>query len=369
MVASKYHTMPAVKKAHRGVGLDWTEGVPVPQPGPREVLIGVTHAGICGTDRHIYQWDAWSSGRVPLGTTIGHEMVGRVAAVGPGVSSAQVGDRVSVEGHIGCGRCEQCRTGNAHICEDVQILGIDRDGCFAPLVVVPEDNLWPVHPDIPDHVAAVLDPLGNAMHTVMEAGVSGRSVLITGVGTIGLMAVSIAKAAGATQISVADVDPRKLALAEELGADIAIDARQPDWSQRARRLSRRSGAEVLLEMSGHAGAIDQGLRAVRNGATVALLGLPAEPVLLDLSQTVIFKGLKLLGINGRRIFRTWYQVEDFLLTGKLDMDRIITHQLPLEDFQRGFELLELGEAIKVVLEVPPLDAAPSLASAGWSYEV
>jgi threonine 3-dehydrogenase len=174
-------TMRAIRKMRDAPGLDWCEAVPVPTIGPRQVLVAVTHAGICGTDRHIFEWDAWSRSRVELKTTTGHEFVGRVAAVGSAVTALTIGQRVSAEGHIGCGHCQPCRTGNGHICERVDILGIDCNGCFAEYVAVPEENVWPVHPDIPDHVAAVFDPLGNAMHTVMAAGVSGRSVLITGV--------------------------------------------------------------------------------------------------------------------------------------------------------------------------------------------
>src|SRR5207302_3554032 len=204
------------------------------QLGPREVLVAVTQAGICGTDRHIYEWDTWSRSRVKLGITTGHEFVGQVAAVGSAVTRTSVGQRVSAEGHIGCGVCQPCRTGNGHICEKVDILGIDTDGCFAEFVAVPEENIWPVHPDIPDHIAAIFDPLGNAMHTVMAAGVSGRSVLITGVGIIGLMAVTIARAAGAGTIVATDVDDRRLALAKTLGADFALRADDEEWVAKAR---------------------------------------------------------------------------------------------------------------------------------------
>ncbi len=215
-------TMRAIRKLCAEPGLTWCEDVAVPRPGLREVLVAVTHAGICGTDRHIYEWEPWSALRVKVGITVGHEFVGRVAAVGDAVQRVQVGERVSAEGHIGCGVCEPCRTGKAHICERVDILGVDCNGCFAEYVCVPEDNVWPMHPDIPDRIAAVFDPLGNAMHTVMAAGVSGRSVLITGAGIIGLMAVTIARAAGAGRILVTDVDAHRLELARQLVADDAL---------------------------------------------------------------------------------------------------------------------------------------------------
>jgi threonine 3-dehydrogenase len=343
--------MTAIRKLKNEPGLWLQDDTPVPAIGPRDVLIAVTHAGICGTDRHIYEWDAWSQSRVVVGITTGHEFVGRVVAIGSAVTRATVGQRVSAEGHIGCGICQPCRTGNGHICEKVDILGIDTNGCFAEFVAVPEENVWPVHPEIPDHIAAIFDPLGNAMHTVMAAGVSGRSVLITGVGIIGLMAVTIARAAGAGKILVADVSPRRLALAQGLGADVAFDSRDENWSQQARAETHDQGPEVFLEMSGNPRAIRQGFAALRNGGTAALLGLPAEPVALDLPNDIIFKGATVLGINGRKMFETWYQVENFLLSGRLQLDQIVTHRLPLADFERGFKLMQAGEAIKVVLEV------------------
>ena len=346
--------MPALRKLRNEPGLWLVDDAPLPQIGPRDVLVNVTHAGICGTDRHIYEWDAWSRSRVKVGITTGHEFVGTVAAIGSAVNRVSVGQRVSAEGHIGCGVCQPCRTGNGHICEKVDILGIDCDGCFAPYVSVPEENIWPVHPSIPDHIAAVFDPLGNAMHTVMAAGVSGRSVLITGVGIIGLMAVTIAHAAGAGTILVTDRDPRRLALAKQLGADVAFSADDANWPQEARNLTHDQGPEVLLEMSGHPKAIRQGFAALRNGGTAALLGLPSEPVALDLPNDIIFKGATVLGINGRRMFETWYQVENFLLSGRLNLEPIVTHRLPMKDFERGFKLMQAGEAIKVVLEMPKL---------------
>ncbi|HYG73742.1 MAG TPA: L-threonine 3-dehydrogenase [Planctomycetota bacterium] len=345
-------TMTALKKISAAPGLTHVEGVEVPKVGPRDVLIAVTHAGICGTDRHIYEWDAWSAARIPVGITTGHEFVGRVAAVGDAVTRTRVGERVSAEGHIGCGVCRPCRTGNAHICDKVDIIGIDRDGCFAQFVSVPEENVWPVHADIPDHVAAIFDPLGNAMHTVMAANVSGKTVLITGVGIIGLMAVSIARHAGATRILVSDIDPRRLKLARELGADEAYVATDESWPEKAREATGGLGPQVLLEMSGNARAISQGFKALANGGTAALLGIPARPVSFNLADEIIFKGATVLGINGRRMYETWYQVEDYVRSGRFPADKIITHQLPLDDFNEGFKLMQSGDAIKVVLRVP-----------------
>jgi len=345
-------SMLAVKKTSASPGLTWVPETPTPAMGPRDVLVQVTHAGVCGTDRHIYEWDAWSASRVPLGTTVGHEFVGRVVAMGAAVERTQIGARVSGEGHIGCGVCEPCRTGNGHICERVDIIGIDRDGCFAQFVAIPEENVWPVHPDIPNHVAAVFDPLGNAMHTVMAAGVSGRSVLVTGVGIIGLMAVTIARAAGAGTILVTDANPARLELAKRLGADHAWNAADERWPAEARRVTHDQGPQVLLEMSGHPRAIRQGFTALRNGGTAALLGLPSRPVELDLPNDIIFKGATVLGINGRRMYETWYQVESFVLSGRLQLEPIITHQIDFADYDRAFQMMQSGEAIKVVLRMP-----------------
>ena len=343
--------MLAIKKLKDESGLTWTTDTPIPTIGPRDVLIQVTHAGICGTDRHIYEWDQWSQSRVQMGITTGHEFVGRVAAVGPAVRRTQIGQRVSAEGHIGCGFCEPCRTGNGHICERVDILGIDCDGCFAQYVSVPEENIWPVHDNIPDHIAAIFDPLGNAIHTVMTAGVSGKSVLITGVGIIGLMAVTVCKAAGAGMILVSDIDKHRLQLAKQLGADEAYLA-SDDWVADARQITHDQGPQVLLEMSGNGVAIKQGFAALRNGGTAALLGIPSQPVPFDLANDIIFKGATIYGINGRRMFETWYQMENFVLSGQLNLEPIVTHQIDMRDFERGFKLMQSGEAIKVVLKIP-----------------
>jgi threonine 3-dehydrogenase len=350
--ATKPRTMAGLKKTQPAPGLTFVPDIPIPKVGPRDVLIAVTHAGICGTDRHIYEWDEWSANRVPVGTTVGHEFVGKVVQVGAGVNRVKLGDRVSAEGHIGCGACEQCRTGNMHICEKVDIIGIDRDGAFAQFISMPEENVWLVHPDIPDQHAAIFDPLGNAVHTVMAAGVSGKSVLITGVGIIGLMAVAIAKAAGAMKLIVTDRDEKRLKIAKELGADVAYNAADADWVTQAREQTHGLGLQVLLEMSGNGKALRQGFAALRNGGTVSLLGIPSKPVEIDLANDIIFKGAKVLGINGRLMFETWYQIEAFLLSGKINLEKIITHQLPLAEFDKGFKLMQSGEAIKVVLQIP-----------------
>ncbi len=344
-------TMPAIRKLADAPGLNWCPEIAIPEYGPRDVLIAVTHAGICGTDRHIYEWDPWSQSRVKVGITTGHEFVGHVVRIGDAVNRTKIGQRVSAEGHVGCGSCEQCRTGHGHICDRVDIIGIDTNGCFAQFVTVPEDNVWPVHPDIPDKIAAVFDPLGNAVHTVMSAGVSGKTVLITGVGIIGLMAVTVARAAGAGKILVTDVDENRLQLARKLGADEAYHAKD-SWTDEVREATGGSGPHVLLEMSGNARAIRDGFSALRNGGTAAMLGIPGDDISFDLTNGVIFKGATVLGINGRKMFETWYQMENLILSGRLQLDPIITHVIDMSDYEKGFHMMQSGEAIKVVMKIP-----------------
>ncbi|CAN5868495.1 L-threonine 3-dehydrogenase [soil metagenome] len=343
-------TMRALYKHHAGTELKLDAQRPVPALGPRDVMIRVKKVGICGTDRHIWEWDAWAAGRIPVGIVTGHEFVGEIVKVGSAVTRFQPGLRVSAEGHISPGTGFNARTGSAHIADEMVILGVDRDGCFAEYVVVPEENVWPVHPSIPDKIAAVLDPLGNAVHTVMEAGVSAQNVLITGAGIIGLMAVTVAKAAGAARIFVTDIDPKRLALARRLGAVEAYDARDAKWIDHV-RMQTHNGPDVLLEMSGAPSAIDAGFKALRPGGTAALLGIPSKPMTFDLTNHVIFKAAKVLGINGRKMFQTWYQMEALLLSGRLELDEIITHELPLADFAKGFGLMQSGEGIKIVLDM------------------
>lgn len=344
-------TMPAIRKLNDAPGLDFCSDVTVPTPGPREVLVKVTHAGICGTDRHIYEWDKWSQGRVKIGITTGHEFVGNVLQVGGAVNRVEIGQRISGEGHIGCGICEMCRTGNGHICDRVNILGIDTNGCFAPYVVVPEENCWPVADQIPDKIAAVFDPLGNAVHTVMAGGVSGKAVLITGVGIIGLMAVTVARAAGASKIFVTDMDDRRLAIAKDLGADEAYKATD-DWKTDILKNTQGLGPHTMLEMSGNQHAIRDGFEVLRSGGTAAMLGIPSDDLTIDLSSLIIFKGTTVLGINGRKMFETWYQMENLLLSDRLNLDPIITHQVEMQDFEKGLKMMQTGEAIKVVMTMP-----------------
>jgi threonine 3-dehydrogenase len=345
-------SMKALSKLRPERGLTLTE-VPVPEVGPTDVLIRVEKAGVCGTDYHIYAWDHWAQARIRPPLVVGHEFMGTVVAVGGAVRSVRVGDRVSAEGHVADLTCLLCRTGQAHICERVAIVGVDRDGAFAEYVAVPEYNVWHLDPDIPDEYAAVFDPLGNAVHTVMAAGVSVKNVLISGVGSIGLMAIPVARAAGAAQVYAVDVNPAKLELAKRLGADAAFLAGQPGLSDEIKARTHGDGVDVLLEMSGSGSAIDFGLQAVRNGGTAALLGIPSDAININLAERIIFKGLTVLGINGRRMFETWYQTQALVKSGRIDLRPIITHVLPYEQFERAFELMHSGEAVKIVLDFKP----------------
>lgn len=343
-------TMRGLIKHHAGPELRLVEDRPVPEPEAREVRIRVMKAGICGTDRHIWEWDDWSASRVPVGIITGHEFVGVIDKVGSAVTQWRVGQRVSAEGHMTAGTDYNSRTGNAHIASDTTIFGIDRDGCFADHIVVPESNVWPIHEAIPDRYAAVMDPLGNAVHTVMAAGVSAKTVLISGVGIIGLMAVTVARAAGAARIYCTDVNPARLELARKLGAAEAFDARDDAWIGRVRR-ETYEGVDVLLEMSGAPSAMDQGFRTLRNGGTAALLGLPAKQVTFDFNSHIIFKGCTVLGINGRKMWDTWYQMEKLLVSGRLELDEIVTHEFPMAEYRRAFETMISGDGIKVLLDM------------------
>ena len=270
--------------------------------------------------------------------------MGTVAAVGEAVRGIEPGQRVSAEGHISCGGCLLCRTGEAHICERVQIIGVDCDGAFADYIRVPAVNVWPLDPEIPDEFGAIFDPLGNAVHTVMAAGVSAKSVVITGVGSIGLMAIPVARAAGAALVFAVDVNPEKLALAERVGADAVFDANDPNLIDEIVRRTGGDGADVLLEMSGSASAIDDGLHMLRNGGRAALLGIPPDDVKINLAERIIFKGLTVLGINGRKMFETWYQTQALVKSGRVDLRPIITHRLPLEQYGRRVRTHALGQS-------------------------
>jgi threonine 3-dehydrogenase len=341
--------MQAIVKEKPGSGLTFAD-VPIPTVGDDEVLIRVRVTGICGTDVHIYDWDRWSQGRIHPPLTIGHEFAGEVVELGRAVRHVGIGQRVSAEGHITCGVCELCRTGQGHICRDVRIIGVDRDGCFAEYISISAGNIWPVPDSIPDPIAATFDPLGNAMHTVMADPPGGKSVLITGAGAIGLFAVAIARYAGASRIMVIEPNAYKRNLAGQVGADLLLDPASPGVDEAVLDYTEGLGPQILLEMSGHPAAIGQGFRLLRNGGTASILGIPSSPITIDWAKDIIFKGITIRAINGRRMFDTWFQSQNFMLKEQESINRLITHHLPFRQFERGFDLLHAGEAVKIVLE-------------------
>jgi len=336
----------AILKTTAAVGLELGD-VPIPTPGPRDVLVRVVKTGICGTDRHIYEWDAWAAGRIKPPLVAGHEFVGIVEDTGVAVRSVKPGDRVSGEGHIGCGHCYCCRTGQSHICDEVDILGVDVQGCFAPYVCLPESNIWQVDAEICDDQACLFDPFGNAMHTVMAQPISGKQVLVVGCGTIGLMAIGILHVGGADKVIGVDPNPVKRELATRMGADVVLEQCDP---QVVKDVTDRGGADVMLEMSGHAGAFVRAFDCVRNGGMVSLLGISTEKIALQWPEQVIFKGLTIHGINGRRMYDTWYQCESFLRRHPDLIEPLITHRLPFERFEEGIKAMQAGNAVKVVLD-------------------
>ncbi|NOT34996.1 MAG: L-threonine 3-dehydrogenase [Candidatus Eisenbacteria bacterium] len=341
-------TMRAIVKTASAPGAEIRE-VPVPSPGPRDLLLKVKRAGVCGTDLHIYVWDGWSQGRIRPPVTLGHEFVGEVVAIGSAVTNVQSGDRVSCESHIVCDHCVACRTGYAHVCENTRILGVDVNGGFAEYVVVPASNAWPAPANVPIEVAGVMEPLGNAVHTAFAGPLSGCNIAVTGCGPIGLFAIGVARAAGAVRVIASDVSPYRLELAKRMQADALINPAQENFVERTRALTGGHGLDGVLEMSGNPTAMRDGLAALRNGGRLSLLGLPHEPFELDWNRLVIFKGITIHGIVGRRMYDSWYQMDNLLGSGKLDIRPAITHQMPMERFDEAIALLRSGQAGKVVL--------------------
>ncbi|WP_050614855.1 L-threonine 3-dehydrogenase [Bacillus testis] len=336
-----------VKSAREyGARLEMREIPSVPDDG---VLVKVTAASICGTDVHIYNWDDWAQSRVNPPYIFGHEFSGVVAEVGPKVTSVKVGEHVSAETHIVCGKCPQCLEGKQHVCKNTKIIGVDLPGSFAEYIVVPESNIWKNPIDMPFETASIQEPMGNAAHTVLSGEVLGKSVAIIGCGPIGIMAVAIAKAAGASKIIAIDINEYRLGLAAKNGADFVVDSSKENPVEKVNEWTDGNGIDVVCEMSGHPSAINQGFEMVTNGGRVSILSLPTKPVSIDLTNHVVFKGVTVQGITGRQIFKTWQQVSDLLATGKVQANRIITHHFPLEEFEKGFDLMIAGKCGKVVL--------------------
>jgi threonine 3-dehydrogenase len=341
--------MQAIVKQKRAPGLTVTS-VPKPSPGPGEVLIAVRHAGVCGTDLHIADWNAWAEGRIKPPVVVGHEFAGEIVGVGDAVSELKTGQLVTAEGHIVCGHCLQCRTGNSHICRNTRIIGVDRDGAFAEYIVMPATNVLPLD-GIPTTVGAVMDPMGNAFHTVLSADIPGSTVLVVGCGPIGCFAVGIARAAGAAKVIASDVNATRLALARQMGAHVTVNAATDDVVRVVLEETGGEGADVVCEMSGVPSALHQAFAAVRMGGRVQLLGLPKGQVPIDLANEIIFKGITVYGVIGRKMYETWHQMRRYLSAGLLDPRPVITHQFPLAKIDEALAAIRSGNAGKIILEI------------------
>jgi len=327
--------------------------VPRPVCGPSDVLIRVHHAGVCGTDLHIWEWDSWASGRLHLPVVVGHEFAGEIVAFGSDAKASgllEVGDRVTAEGHLVCGHCLQCRTGNAHLCQRTQVIGVDRDGAFAEYITMPVSNVMRLD-GIPTEIGAIMDPLGNAVHTVLEAEVPGSTVLVIGCGPIGCFAVGVARAAGASLVIASDFNPRRLDIARCMGAHVVLNPAQDDVVARALELTSGNGVDLVCEMSGHPQGHAQAFAAARLGGRVNLLGTPNRPTEVHFDRDVIFKGLTLYGVTGRKMYGTWDQMRRLLRTGQLDPRPVLTHRFPLERIAEAIQVIKEGEAGKVILEI------------------
>lgn len=337
-------TMKALVKRDPAKGI-WMQQVPRPTPGANEVLVKLQMTAICGTDLHIYKWDEWSQRTIKPGLVIGHEFVGTIAQIGPGVTGYTLGQRVSAEGHIVCGHCRNCRAGRPHLCPNTVGIGVNRNGAFAEYVVVPSSNLWPIPDEIPSELAAFFDPFGNAAHCALEFDLVGEDVLITGAGPIGIIAAGICKWIGARHVVITDVNDYRLNLAREMGATRTINvAREP-----LRDVMREIGIEgfdVGMEMSGNPSAFNEMLDAMYHGGKVALLGILPKGAGVDWDR-IIFKGLVVHGIYGRKMYETWYKMTQLVRSG-FPLQKALTHQIAIDDFQTGFDLMESGQCGKVV---------------------
>jgi len=332
-------------KAERGI---WMEDIPPPAVGHNDVLIRVRRAAICGTDIHIYQWDDWARSTIPVPLAIGHEFSGEIVECGSEVRGFEPGDRVSAEGHITCGVCRNCRAGRRHLCVNTVGVGVNRAGAFADLIAVPAFNVFKLPDAIGDDLASILDPLGNATHTALSFDLVGEDVLITGAGPIGIMAVAIARFSGARHIVITDVNDYRLEIARKMGATVALDVTVGSLRETMKELGMTEGFDVGMEMSGNPEAFRDLLRTMHHGGKVALLGIPPEDTSIDWND-VIFKGLVLKGIYGREMFETWYKMSSMLQSG-LDIEPVITHHFPAEDYSPAFELMASGQSGKVILD-------------------
>lgn len=338
--------MKAVMKAEPAPGLV-LRTVPDPVAAADEVVLQVQATSLCGTDSHIYCWDGWARERIRPPRILGHEMYGEVAAVGRNVQGIRVGDRVAAESHVTCGQCFQCRTGNAHVCKNYTILGLDRDGSFAQYVTIPSKVCWKTPPEIPPAYGCMQESLGNSVHAVLTEDVTGHSILVTGCGPTGLFAIAVARTAGASQVFATDVSDYRLELARKVGADLAFNPQKVD-PRAILDQTHGEGVDAALEMSGHPSAVHLCFQYVKNAGRVVLFGIPTQAVPLDLANEVIFKGVRVHGVTGRRLFETWYRLGGLFQAG-LDIGPIVTHTFPLEEFEKGFALIHDGQCGKVVL--------------------
>jgi len=339
--------MKALVKSRSERGL-WLEDVPEPEFGINDVKIRVRLTGICGTDLHIYQWDNWAKSTIPVPLVIGHEFVGEIVAVGSNVSDYRVGELVSGEGHVTCGRCRNCLAGRRHLCAHTKGVGVNRSGCFAEYIVLPMSNIWRHNPKINPEIAAIFDPFGNAVHTALSFPVLGEDVLITGAGPIGLMAAPVVRHAGARHVVISDLNPYRLALAEKMGVTMAVDPRKMPLKEVQKQLGMQEGFDVGLEMSGSPAAFREMLANLSHGAKIAMLGIPASEMSIDW-HSVIFNMLTIKGIYGREMFETWYKMTVMLESG-LDISPVITHRFSWRDYEQGFAAMETGNAAKVILD-------------------
>jgi threonine 3-dehydrogenase len=321
----------------------------LPNPNTHEVLVKVRVTSVCGTDYHIYKWDEWAKAHIRPPRIIGHEFAGEIVETAPDVTTHKVGDLVAAESHIACGRCYQCRTGNAHICEKLEIIGVDVDGSFADYVKIPEQNAWPLPKEIPIETGSVLEPLGNAVHAAFAADIAGTDLSIFGCGPVGLSAAALASVSGALSITAVDINDYRLGLAKRMGASKTINSKQLDPVAEIHKDTDGRGSGVVLEMSGNEEAIRQAFQAVRNGGTVILFGLPSGDVRLNVGDALIFKEAHVRGIVGREMFKTWYKLEAILKSGKLDLQPLITHRMSLNQIDAAMKLVASGECGKIVL--------------------
>tara|TARA_B110001452_G_scaffold111723_1_gene92626 strand:- start:4090 stop:5115 length:1026 start_codon:yes stop_codon:yes gene_type:complete len=338
--------MKALVKRHSRQGL-WLEDVADPKIGINDVLIKIARTAICGTDMHIYNWDSWAQATIPVPMVVGHEFVGHIVDVGSNVNDFRPGQLVSGEGHVVCGRCRNCMAGRRHLCAQTSGVGVDRAGAFAEFLALPMSNVWEHRPGIDLDVAALFDPLGNAVHTALQYDLVAEDVLITGAGPIGAMAAAVCKYAGAKNVVITDINPERLALAKTLGATHTVDVRTENLADVQRQLGMSEGFDVGLEMSGNPAGFRDLLANMCHGGKIAILGIPAQEMAIDWRQ-VVFNMLTLKGIYGREMYETWYKMSSMIDSG-LDISAVITHRLGYEDFQQGFDAMNSGQASKVIL--------------------